>query len=114
MPEVQLQMRSLYHNAVFGHAERNLTGQVCVQEQSVRQQCSGMMLQFILDYPLGAKRLQHHLQFLITNLSFEHESGRQAAVDTIKVCVITLRDNYFYCHVLGKPVRVSLPVRGLP
>ncbi len=44
-----------------------------------------MMLQFILDYPLGARRLQHHLQFLITNLSFEHESGRQAAVDTIKV-----------------------------
>ncbi len=117
MPEVQLQMRSLYHNAVFGHAERpeqSLTGQVCVQEPSVRQQCSGMMLQFILDYPLGARRLQHHLQFLITNLSFEHESGRQAAVDTIKVCVITLRDNYFCCHVLGKPVRVSLPVRGLP
>ena len=56
-----------------------------VQEPSVRQQCSGMMLQFILDYPLGARRLQHHLQFLITNLSFEHESGRQAAVDTIKV-----------------------------
>ena len=51
----------------------------------MRQQCSGMMLQFVLDYPLGARRLQHHLQFLITNLSFEHESGRQAAVDTIKV-----------------------------
>jgi hypothetical protein len=44
-----------------------------------------MLLQFILDYPLGTKRLQHHLQFLITNLSFEHESGRQAAVDTITV-----------------------------
>ena len=49
-----------------------------VQEPSVRQQCSGILLQYILDYPLGAKRLQHHLQFLITNLSFEHESGRQA------------------------------------
>ena len=57
----------------------------------MRQQCSGMMLQFILDYPLGARRLQHHLQFLITNLSFEHESGRQAAVDTIKVCLPLLR-----------------------
>ena len=56
-----------------------------MQEASVRQQCSGMMLQFILDYPLGSRRLQHHLQFLITNLSFEHESGRQAAVDTLKV-----------------------------
>lgn len=56
-----------------------------VQEPSVRQQCSGILLQYILDYPLGAKRLQHHLQFLITNLSFEHESGRQASVDTMKV-----------------------------
>ena len=51
----------------------------------MRQQCSGILLQYILDYPLGAKRLQHHLQFLITNLSFEHESGRQASVDTMKV-----------------------------
>ena len=57
---------------------------VHLQEPSVRQQCSGILLQYILDYPLGARRLQHHLQFLITNLSFEHESGRQASVDTMK------------------------------
>ena len=100
MSEVRLQMHSFHHNAAAGHAERperSLTGQVCLQEQSVRQQCSGMMLQFTLDYPLGAKRLQHHLQFLITNLSFEHESGRQAAVDTIKVRVVILHDNHPFC-----------------
>ena len=64
----------------------------------MRAQCSGMLLQFILDYPLGTKRLQHHLQFLITNLSFEHESGRQAAVDTIKVIPSTVRSAHGDCE----------------
>ena len=65
----------------------------------MRAQCSGMLLQFILDYPLGTKRLQHHLQFLITNLSFEHESGRQAAVDTIKVIRSTVQSALGECEV---------------
>ncbi len=73
----------------------------------MRQQCSGMMLQFILDYPLGARRLQHHLQFLITNLSFEHESGRQAAVDTMKVrpSSCSLQSRLYF----SPPGRWSLP-----
>ena len=72
-----------------------------LQELSVRQQCSGMMLQFVLDYPLGAKRLQHHLQFLITNLAFEHESGRQAAVDLIKASSHTASGKS--CNMSGCP-----------
>ena len=43
---------------------------VMVQSQlpPVRQVCSQIFLQFLLDYPLGAKRLQQHLDFLLTNL----------------------------------------------
>lgn len=33
----------------------------------------------------GEKRLQEHLQFLLTNLSYEHESGREAALDMLTV-----------------------------
>ena len=38
------------------------------QMPPVRQACSQVFLQFLLDYPLGPKRLQQHLDFLLTNL----------------------------------------------
>lgn len=47
----------------------------------VRQLCAGTLLQFLLDYPTGPKRLQQHLQFLLTNLAYEHETGRQQALE---------------------------------
>jgi hypothetical protein len=33
----------------------------------------------------GEKRLEQHLQFLLANLSYEHASGRQAALDMLGV-----------------------------
>lgn len=41
---------------------------VTSQALLIRQQCSQLILQFLLDYPLGAKRLQQHLDFLVANL----------------------------------------------
>lgn len=48
----------------------NRVAELMVKSQMphVRQVCSQILLQFLLDYPLGPKRLQHHLDFLITNL----------------------------------------------
>ncbi len=37
-----------------------------------------ILLQFLLDYPVGEKRLDSHLQFLLANLAYEHETGRLA------------------------------------
>ena len=50
----------------------------------MRAQCAGILLQFLLDYPLGSKRLAHHLQFLVANLGYEHDSGREAALAMIQ------------------------------
>ncbi|PSC76593.1 small subunit processome component 20-like protein [Micractinium conductrix] len=55
------------------------------QAAPVRAACSSALLQFLLDYPLGEKRLQEHLQFLLTNAGYEHESGREAALDMLTV-----------------------------
>lgn len=55
------------------------------QSASVRAQCSSILLMFLLDYPLGEPRLDKHLEFLVSNLEFKHESGREAALDALKV-----------------------------
>lgn len=38
------------------------------QEEPIRQKCSQILLQFLLNYPLSQKRLQQHLDFLLSNL----------------------------------------------
>lgn len=36
---------------------------------------------------MGEKRLEAHLQFLLTNLAYEHETGRAAAIATLAAAV---------------------------
>ena len=49
-----------------------------------RNACASALLQFLLDYPVGERRLQQHLQFLITNLGYEHEAGRASAIELLQ------------------------------
>jgi U3 small nucleolar RNA-associated protein 20 len=41
---------------------------VTSQVDSIRKKCSQILLQFLLDYQLSVKRLQEHLDFLLSNL----------------------------------------------
>lgn len=47
---------------------------VTSQMESIRKKCSKILLQFLLDYRLSEKRLQQHLDFLLSNLRqvFQH------------------------------------------
>ena len=56
----------------------------------MRELCSSVLLQFLLDYPVGQRRLQQHLHFLLANLGFEHASGRQAAASTLRALCFKL------------------------
>lgn len=66
---------------------------VTSQAPPIRQQCSQVLLQFLLDYPLGAKRLQQHLDFLVANLSYEHTSGREAVLEMLHVIILKFPSN---------------------
>lgn len=65
-------------------------GQLMVRSQdtTVRTLCSQTLLQFFLDFPLGQRRLQQHLEFLAANLAYEHPSGREAALEMIHAVLV--------------------------
>ena len=53
-------------------------------DKTVRQLASSTMLAYILDYPLGKKRLDHHVEFLLSNMGYRHsEGGRQAVCELL-------------------------------
>jgi U3 small nucleolar RNA-associated protein 20 len=53
------------------------------QSGPVRQMCAASLLQFLLDFPLGERRLQQHVAFLVANLGYEYESGRLQALEML-------------------------------
>ena len=57
-------------------------GELMIKSQalSVRHLSRDTFLTFLLDYPLGPKRLQQHLDFVVLNLTHQHASGREAAL----------------------------------
>ena len=77
--------RRLIAPEIYDLMERVQELMIRSQSHQIRQLASAVLLQFFLDYPLGKKRLDQHLQFLLANLSYEHESGRLAGLEMLAV-----------------------------
>ena len=54
-----------------------------VQSPSLKSSCIGMVVQFLVSFPLSKKRIQQHLEFVVRNLSYELPHGRIAAINII-------------------------------
>lgn len=65
-------------------AELMVTSQV----EPIRKKCSQIFLQFLLDYSLSQKRLQQHLDFLLSNLKYEHSTGREAVLEMLHAIIM--------------------------
>ncbi|KAK3255424.1 hypothetical protein CYMTET_35392 [Cymbomonas tetramitiformis] len=57
------------------------------QQAPVRDLCAQVLLMFLLDYPLTAKRLGEHLEFLVQNLAYEHAAGRLAVLQMLATII---------------------------
>ncbi|MBW0476687.1 hypothetical protein O181_016402 [Austropuccinia psidii MF-1] len=61
---------------------------ITAQSSHVREICRSVFLQFLLDYPQGKGRLASSLEFIVKNLAYEHESGRQSALEILNaICI---------------------------
>ena len=49
----------------------------------VRQRCGELFVLFLLDYPIGVKRMRQHLTFLLSQLSYSVKAGRLSALSVV-------------------------------
>ncbi|PIL29525.1 hypothetical protein GSI_08333 [Ganoderma sinense ZZ0214-1] len=57
------------------------------QSSSVQELARGALLQFLLDYPQGKGRLKNQMTFLVKNLSYVYESGRQSVMELLSAMI---------------------------
>ncbi|KAJ3672155.1 hypothetical protein LUZ60_006876 [Juncus effusus] len=81
---------------------------VMAHDKPIRTVSSQILLQFLLDYRLSEKRLQQHLDFLLSNLSYEHSSGRESVLEMLHAILMkfpkTIIDNQaqaFFLHLVA-------------
>merc|ERR1712078_701826 len=79
--------RRLFVPEVYDLMERVLKLMIKSQGASVQQSAGALGLQYLLGYPLGDRRLRHHLDFLVVNLEYQHPTGRAAALDLLQALV---------------------------
>ncbi|KAF9962564.1 U3 snoRNP protein [Modicella reniformis] len=66
---------------------------VTSQSQQAREECRRALLQFLLDYPQGRGRLRNQMNFLVKNLSYVFESGRQSVMEMMHVIIQKFSDD---------------------
>ncbi|KAJ3039093.1 U3 snoRNP protein [Rhizophlyctis rosea] len=68
--------------------------QIMVTSQSaqVRDLCRGAYMQFLLDYPHGKERLRKQMTYLVNNLSYEYETGRESVLEVLNGVITKFSD----------------------
>ncbi|KAE9587003.1 hypothetical protein Lalb_Chr23g0269101 [Lupinus albus] len=80
--------RKLVVPEIYDIVKRVAELMVTSQMESIRKKCSKILLQFLLDYPLREKLLQEHLNSLLSNLRYEHSSGRESVLEMIHAIIV--------------------------
>ena len=71
-------------------------------DDSLQKECSAVLLQFLLDYPLGKVRLAQHLGFLLNNLNFPVAKGR---MQVLSMLIAPPHEHAHMTHALTQMIR---------
>lgn len=58
---------------------------VTSQGREARELCRGVLFQFLMEYPQGRGKLRQQMSFLVKNLDYAHESGRESVMEMLHV-----------------------------
>ena len=80
------------------------------QSRSVRDTTRALYLQFLMDYPQGRERLKKQMAFLVKNLEYEHETGRQSVMEVLHQVISKFGDELLQPILLDLFVGLLLPL----
>eukprot|EP00163_Fabomonas_tropica_P007395 TRINITY_DN1710_c2_g2_i3.p1 TRINITY_DN1710_c2_g2~~TRINITY_DN1710_c2_g2_i3.p1 ORF type:complete len:2520 (+),score=613.45 TRINITY_DN1710_c2_g2_i3:964-8523(+) len=58
------------------------------QSKPIRDLCAQVFYEFLLNYPLGDRRVQSHFNFVMSNLDYQYESGRLSVLGLIHSIIV--------------------------
>lgn len=63
--------------------------ELCVKSHKapLRQHCCGIVINYLLNYPLGEERLEQHLKQVVVNVKYEFEEGRLTGIHLVTMIV---------------------------
>ncbi|KAJ3024120.1 U3 snoRNP protein [Thoreauomyces humboldtii] len=65
---------------------------VTSQSSQVRELSRQAHVQFLLEYPQGPNRLKKQMTYLVKNLSYDHESGRESVLQMLNTIIVKFSD----------------------
>ncbi|KAL8716003.1 MAG: hypothetical protein Q9220_000670 [cf. Caloplaca sp. 1 TL-2023] len=63
------------------------------QTKSARDQARSVYFDFLMNFPQSEKRFVNELKFLVANLEYEHQEGRQSVMEVMHLLLLKLSDD---------------------
>ena len=80
------------------------------QSRGVRDTTRAIYFQFLMDYPQGRDRLKKQISFLVKNLQYEYETGRQSVMEVLHQVISKFGDELLQPILLDVFVGLLLPL----